>query len=229
MSGFNQEVFQENWPRRDGDADANSDGLSYAAEAEAEAEAVRGDTLLEDWPKREYMASTSFNDSSADGNDVTSASDSNKGKGRHLHDVHVRFSEQSLLYVYHGESKSLLQSLAYSKQDYDKFGKDAVLEGLRIKTLIANAPPESGVESIKHLLSHDIIRKEDFLGIEHFIFGTLSTQSKIRKRHAAAVLRKQQKHQKQKLEDPDLNLAKFAETSSLRCKQRAKIRAGMAA
>ena len=120
---------------------------------------VRGDTLLEEWPKRESMASTSSNDSDSDGNDVASVSNSKKGKGRHLHDVHVRFSENSLLYVYHGESKSLLQSLAYSKQDYEKFGKDAVLEGLRIKTRIANAPPESGVESIKHLLSHDFIRK----------------------------------------------------------------------
>ena len=240
MSGFNhQEVFQKNWPHRGGDVD--SDGhLFCAAEASAaaSAEAVRGDTLLpvEDWSKRESMTSNSSNDSGAD--DVASVS--NKGKGRHLHDkdVHVRFSEQSLLHVYQGEATS-----AYGEEDCEKFGKDAVLEGLRIKNLIAYAPPESGAESIKYLFSHGhgIIGREDFVGIEHFIFGTLSAQSKIRKHHVAAVLRKQlkQKQQKGKLPkawltclnlDPDSNnLAKFAETISLRCKQRAKIRAGMAA
>lgn len=151
----------------------------------------------------------------------------------------LTFASQSNLYfMCQGESTS-----AYSEEDCKKFGKDAVLEGLRIKNLIAYAPPESGAESIKYLFSHGhgIIGREDFLGIEHFIFGTLSAQSKIRKRHVETVLRKQlkQKQQKGKLPkawltclklDPDSNnLAKFAETSSLRCKQRAKIRAGMAA
>ena len=106
MSGYNQEVFQENWPHRGGDVD--SDGHLFCAaeaQAEAEAEANRGETLLQvkDWPKREFMASTSSNDSGGDGDDVASVSksNSNKGKDRHLHNhnAHVRFSEQSLLHV----------------------------------------------------------------------------------------------------------------------------------
>lgn len=112
------------------------------------------------------------------------------------------------------KAENIAQAILRKSDDYTKgipTPKD--LPHKRDQGQVTRADAE---EAHWHLLSHDIIRKEDFLGIEHFIFGTLSTQSKIRKRHAAAVLRKQQKHQKQKLEDPDLNLAKFAETSSLR-------------
>lgn len=210
MSDFNPE----------GGVDCSGGDGGLHCEAGAEAVRGRGDTLLEEWPKRESITSTSSFDSGGDDDDDDVASSINKS---------VHFSEVSQLLVYRRESTYLLQSLTYTQEDYNEFGKDALLEGLRIKKLIALAPPDSGDESIKYLLSHDIINREDFLGIEHFIFWSPTTIFKIRKRHAAAVLQKQQKQQHQKLEDPVSNLAKFAQSSSRRSTQRAKIRAGMAA
>eukprot|EP00986_Skeletonema_menzelii_P004787 scaffold1675_cov146-Skeletonema_menzelii.AAC.19 len=222
MSGFSQDVLLENWPRRDVDT-GSDDRLLCAAEKEEVVQRQRG-TLLQDWPRRDSMTTASSFDSTEaeDEDDVTSASVSR--------DVHVGFSETSQLYVYERESMSLLRSLSYAKKDYDKFGKEALLEGLRIQNIIATTPSphNSNAESVKYLLHHDIISREELLGIEHFILGKPSTVLKIRRLHAAAVLWTQQELQHQQLEDRALNLGKFAQSSSLRLRstQGARIRAG---
>ena len=215
MTAFNQEELLENWPCRCADSD---DGLFCAAE-----KAARRDTLLEHWPKRK--SSTTF--ASFDSEEVDVASVRNKRHRHHLRSVH--FSETSQLRVYERESKYLLRSLTYTKDDRDEFGKDALLEGLRIKNLVDTAPPISTAESIKYLLRHDSISRAELIGIEHFILGKPSRVQKMRKHHAAAVLWKQQELQHQKLEDPALNLGKFAQSSSLKSMQRARIRAAVAA
>jgi hypothetical protein len=140
----------------------------------------------------------------------------------------VRFSESSRLHTYHRASISLLQSLSYSTQDRDEFGKDVLLEGMRIKNLIAAAPPASSVESIKYLLRHDIVSIDELIGIEHFILGKPTRVRKIRQNHAAAVLWKQhEQRQQQRNEDPVLSLGKFSEKSSLQSIQSARVRAAM--
>ncbi|KAK1733049.1 hypothetical protein QTG54_016187 [Skeletonema marinoi] len=214
MTDLNQEELLENWPRQGVDSD---DRLFCAAE-----KVVRRDTLLEHWPKRESMTYTSF-DSGAD-DDASAANIRNR---RHFRVVD--FSEASHLHVYERESMYLLRSLTYTKDDRDEFGKDTLLEGLRIKNLVDTAPPISTAESIKYLLRHDSISRAELIGIEHFILGKPSRVQKIRKHHAAAVLWKQQELQHQKLEDPALNLGKFAQSSSLKSMQRARIRAAVAA
>jgi hypothetical protein len=157
---------------------------------------------------------------SFDSEEIDVASVSNKRHRHHLRSVH--FSETSQLRVYERESKYLLRSLTYTKEDRNRFGKDALLEGLRIKNLVATAPPESTAESIKYLLRHDIISREELVGVENFFLDSKPTAVvKRRKRHAAAVLWKQQELQHQKLEDPALNLGKFAQSSSLKSMQRA--------
>ena len=212
MTNLNQEELLENWPRQGID----DNRLFCAAE-----KAVRRDTLLEHWPKRESMTYTSF-DSGAD-----DASAANMRNRRHFRVVD--FSEASHLHVYERESMYLLRSLTYTKDDRDEFGKDTLLEGLRIKNLVDTAPPISTAESIKYLLRHDSISRAELIGIEHFILGKPSRVQKMRKHHAAAVLWKQQELQHQKLEDPALNLGKFAQSSSLKSMQRARIRAAVAA
>ena len=212
MTNLNQEELLENWPRQGID----DNRLFCAAE-----KAVRRDTLIEHWPKRESMTYTSF-DSGAD-----DASAANMRNRRHFRVVD--FSEASHLHVYERESMYLLRSLTYTKDDRDEFGKDTLLEGLRIKNLVDTAPPISTAESIKYLLRHDSISRAELIGIEHFILGKPSRVQKIRKHHAAAVLWKQQELQHQKLEDPALNLGKFAQSSSLKSMQRARIRAAVAA
>jgi hypothetical protein len=196
-----EEELLVNWPHRGADS------------------VPRRDTLLEHWPKRKSsMTIASFDSGEAD----AAASASHK---RYC----VDFSESSRLHTYQGAPISLLRSLTYTKDNRDAFDRDAFLEGIRIKNLIANAPLDSASESIKYLLRHDIISSDELIGIEHFILGKPTRVHKIRKHHAAAVLWKQQEQQEQKLEDPVVDLGKFAESSSLRSTQRARIRAAMAA
>ena len=125
----------------------------------------------------------------------------------------------------------LLRSLVYTKEDRKEFGKESLLEGLRIRELIRAAPPDSVADSIKYLLRHDIIDSDELIGLEHFVLGKPSKVPQTRKQHAAAVMWKQHELKKQgKLEeDPVLGLGRFAQSSSLRSTQKARIRAAMAA
>eukprot|EP00986_Skeletonema_menzelii_P015558 scaffold12049_cov141-Skeletonema_menzelii.AAC.6 len=207
MTNFNREEVQ-----------GHRQGVDYGDRPFCATEkAVRGDALLEDWPKTKSNSMTS--PSFGPGEDDVASSIVNKK---------VCISEFSQLHAYESESKCLLRSLTYTKEDRDEFGRDALLEGLRIKNLIAAAPYDSDAQSIKYLLSHDIISKAELLGIEHFILGKARRVRKIRQCHSAAVLWKQQEQQHQELEDPALNLGEFAHLSSLRSTEGARIRAGLA-
>ncbi len=178
--------------------------------------------IFEHWPKRKSSII------SLDSEEVEDDEICTRNK-RQMIRRSVHFSETSLLFTYERESKYFLRSLAYTKRDYEKFSKEALLEGLRIKTLIATAPHDSDASSIKYLLRNGIISREEVIGIEHFILGKPSRVPKIRKQHAAAVLWKQQEQQCQKIEDPALSLGKFAQSSSSKSMQRARSRAAMAA
>lgn len=140
----------------------------------------------------------------------------------------VAFSESSMLYAYEPHDRSLLKSLSYCQDDYDEFGKDALVEGLRVKNLIESAPQESIAESIKYLLRNRIITRGELVGIENYILGNPSGVSKLRRDHSKAVLRKQREQQKLQLQDP-INLGKAAQISSIKSMKRAQVRAAMAA
>ena len=208
---LNQEELLETWPRRGGAADDHHSEIERA---------VRRDTLLEHWPRRESSV-ISFDSDEDD--EVASGSD----KRLHRKLRTVQFSESSQLYVYERESMYLLKSLAYTKEDRNDFGKDALLEGFRIKNLIAAAPHDSVTDSIKYLRHQGVISKEELIGIDHFVLG--SNVKRTRERHSAAVLRRQEEQQGQQLDDPALKLGEFARSSSLRSSKRARIRAAMAA
>jgi hypothetical protein len=119
--------------------------------------------------------------------------------------------------------------LAYKKEDRDEFGKDALVEGLRIKQLIATSPCDSTAASIKFLLQENILSKAELVGIEHFFIGKSTRVVKVRKQHSDAVLKRQSEQRHQKLDDPVIDLGKFAQKSSLKSTQRATIRAALAA
>ena len=141
----------------------------------------------------------------------------------------VRFSDASQLHVYERHSISLLRSLAYKKEDRDEFGKDALVEGLRIKQLIAMSPCDSTAESLKFLLQESILSKDELVGIEHFFHGKPTRVVKVRKQHSDAVLKKQWEQRHQKLDDPVIDLGKFAQKSSHKSTKSARIRAAVAA
>jgi hypothetical protein len=119
--------------------------------------------------------------------------------------------------------------LAYTKEDRDEFGKDALAEGLRIKNLLDMAPCDSPAESFKFLLQENILNKAELVGIEHFFHAKSTRVVKVRKQHSDAVLKRQWEQRHQKLDDPVIDLGKFAQKSSLKSTQRATIRAALAA
>jgi hypothetical protein len=206
MMDYNhQEEFIVNWPHQG----AHSDDRRRA--------------LLEHWPRRNSSVSSfDFDGDDNDAGTASSSSYSSSNKKRH----YVRFSESSQLHRYERESMYLLRSLVYTKEGRNEFGREAYLEGLRIRELIRAAPPDSVADSIKYLLRHYIISKEEFVGIEHFILGKPSRVVQRRRKHAAAVLRKQRELQHEKLkEDVALGLGRFARSSSFRSSQRARVRA----
>eukprot|EP00573_Skeletonema_grethae_P000238 CAMPEP_0201686608 /NCGR_PEP_ID=MMETSP0578-20130828/988_1 /ASSEMBLY_ACC=CAM_ASM_000663 /TAXON_ID=267565 /ORGANISM="Skeletonema grethea, Strain CCMP 1804" /LENGTH=212 /DNA_ID=CAMNT_0048170679 /DNA_START=62 /DNA_END=700 /DNA_ORIENTATION=- len=212
MTDLFQEELLENWPSQGADS---TDSLFYSAE-----KAVRRETLLENWPKRK-LSTASFDSEE----EFHFAPDSNKRRQPRS----VRFSETSQLRVYERQSMYLLRSLAYTKEDRSEFGKAALLEGFKIRRLITSAPPESTTGSIKFLLDKGIINRGELVGLEHFYLDKPTNVVNRRKRHAAAVLWKQQELQHQQLDDQGLSLGKFAQSSSRRSTQRARIRAAMAA
>lgn len=141
----------------------------------------------------------------------------------------VAFSECSKLHVYE-QDDFYAKNKAYTADDRERFGKDAVRDGMRIKFLIDKAPPENISDSIKYLLRHGIITRGELIGIEHHILGTASSIMKARRHHAAKVLRKQSSLKMQKLQDdPIKQLGTTAQLSSIQSTQRARVRAAMAA
>ena len=218
MMDYNhQEELIVNWPHQ-GAYDSDDDRLPCCSADKA----LRRHTLLEHWPRR----NSSMTDANDDAAAACSSSYSSSNKKRH----YVRFSESSQLHRYERESVYLLRSLVYTKEDRKEFGKESLLEGLRIRELIRAAPPDSVADSIKYLLRHYIISREEFVGIEHFILGKPSRVVQTRRKHVAAVLWKQHELQHEKLEeDVALGLGRFSQSSSFRSSQRARVRAAMAA
>ena len=102
---------------------------------------------------------------------------------------------------------------------------------MRIKDLIADAPQDSASQSIKHLLRRGSLSTDELIGIDHFIFAKPPRVRKMRKDHAAAVLRKQQELRQDRQTTNDLlsSLSKFAQSSSLKSSENARVRAAMAA
>ena len=143
---------------------------------------------------------------------------------------HVTYSETSRLYTYQRAPISLRGRLFYSKRDRQRFGKDAFVEGVRIKNLIAASSQDSAAGSIKDLLRRNIISRDELIGIEHFVLGGPLRVQKIRKLHATAVLRKQEELRQcpKSSEERALSLCIFAESNSLLSKENARVRAAMA-
>ena len=211
MAALHQEELLEDWPHQ-------------CASPDKAGNAVRRETLLEHWPKRK--SSSTFDSYDTEKYDETSVAI--KRDRRHIRTV--QFSESSQLLFYEREPKYVLRSLSYTKDDRTRFGREALIDGVRIKKLIEAAPTDSTAESIRYLLHHKIINRAELIGMEHFYLDTPMNVLKRRRRHAAAVLRRQQEQQQQQnIDDPDLSLSEFAQSSSLRSAKRARIRAAMAA
>ena len=151
----------------------------------------RRESLLEDWPRR---ASSKETDQSG-----------------------VSFSEFSTLLAYDDLDYLDLEK-AYSKEDREIFGAQAMIEADRINNLIISSPPASVKESVKYLLKNNIITREELVGIDHLILRRRTRVMQVRREHMTTVLRKQNEQRRQQPvleEDSLIDLGKFAEQSSL--------------
>jgi hypothetical protein len=181
---------------------------------ESPAPASRLGSLLEDWPR---CASSTEEDQGQD-EKADAGSQSQSG---------VYFSELSALYVY-DDFNYLHLKKAYSKEDREIFGAQAVIEANRIKNLIIASPPDSVSESIKYLLQNNIITSDELVGIDRLI-GRRTRVMQVRRDHVRAVLRKQheQRQQQHLGEESVIDLGKVAEQSSIQSTHRAIARAAL--
>ena len=169
--------------------------------------------LLEEWPRR----------ASSDEQDAVSNSSAAQPSVVHI-------SESSMLYVYHDDDL-YSKNKAYSRQDRQIFGAQAMIDANRIKNLIYTSPPASVIESVKYVLKNNIVTRDEIVGIEHLILGTRRTSVQmVRREHMMAVLRKQEELRRlqqhsQPEEDSLIALSKFAEQSSLKSTHSAIVRA----
>ncbi len=177
----------------------------------------QGDDLIEDWPKRR----TSYESGDAADWQALCAR-------LHANQKAVVFSEYSSLHVYNEDLRYQMNK-SYSSSERKQFGKEAVLESHRIKSLVTHFPIQGN--SIRYLLSHNIISREEILGIEHMVSNRAATRIfRERRDHSARVLMEQQKMKERKeLDDPSGKLAVVALTRSLRSVKRARFRAALAA
>jgi hypothetical protein len=175
-----------------------------------ESPAGRRESLLEDWPRRT---------SSTEADQDVDSSKSQSG---------VNFSEYSTLRVYDDLNYLYLKKKAYSREDREIFGAQAMIEADRINNLIISSPPVSVKESVKYLLKNNIITREELVGMDQLILHRRARVSQVRREHMAAVLRKQNEQRRQQPvleEDSLIDLGKFAEQSSLKSTHSAIARA----
>ena len=177
----------------------------------------RSEGLLEDWPRR---ASSLEADADDQDHDALSNSASQ-------HSVNI--SETSTLFVYYMDDL-YRKNKAYSRQDREIFGAQAMIEANRIKNLIYSSPPTSVKESVKYVLQNNIVSRDEIVGIDHMILGRRTAVVQVRRNHMMAVLRKQQELRRlqqhtQLEEDSLIALCKFAEQSSLKSTHSAIARA----
>ena len=136
-----------------------------------------------------------------------------------------------MLHLYERDDE-YLKNLAYTEDDRDEFGAQAMLEASRIKDRISTAPPDSVKDSIKYLLQNGIITRDELVGIDHLILGKRKKIIQKRREHSAAVLWKQyeQKQEQQFKQESEADhsaivLGRFAEQSSLKSTRSAIARA----
>lgn len=184
---------------------------------------AKGDELLKDWPRRMSCCSINTQDW--------------KILCKQIH-PRVTFSESSSMQIYQPDPL-YAETKSYTREDRKSFGKDTMMEAIRIKRLVMSTPGATK-DSFKYLLKNNIISLEEMVGIEHLVLR--KSPSKIlkeRRGHARAVLMEQtriekmqeESVQKLKMQDYDTTqkLGDFSASMSIKSTKSARIRAAMAA
>ncbi len=105
----------------------------------------------------------------------------------------VAFSERSTMYLYHLDQQ-YNHAKSYSKEDYKFFGRNSLLEAVRIKKLVLSTPSGASTkESVLYLLENNVLSPEEILGIEHLVLCNLSMRMQERRDHVRAVLSEQRR------------------------------------
>ncbi|KAL7489465.1 hypothetical protein ACHAW6_015087 [Cyclotella cf. meneghiniana] len=140
---------------------------------------------------------------------------------------HVHFSQYSSLHVY-GVDPSYRLSKSYSSTEYTAFRTRAAFEAHRLRQLITSCALPN-VKTIRLLIEHGAVKREDFLGIEHLIDRRVYERvMKERRVHSALLLQRQEELLKRNELDAD-SLSEVVKARSAKSADRARVRAAMAA
>ncbi|KAL3805926.1 hypothetical protein HJC23_007887 [Cyclotella cryptica] len=160
-----------------------------------------------------------------DGHTHSSASSSNDNEDHSTRQV--RFSDYSTLHIYRADP-SYRRCKSYLPSEYQAFRTRAAFEAFRLRQLI-EACPFQNAETIRLLINRGIVKREDFLGIEHLISESAHERVvKERRVHSSSLL----KRQKELLENNEWDansLAEVALARSAKSAARARVRAAVAA
>ena len=150
----------------------------------------------------------------------------------------VTFSEMSSMQLYHVDPLYAI-SKSYSKEDFNHFSKDIMMEAARIKNLVHLTSSDAYTkESFRYLIENHVILPEEIQGIEHLISKSAYKLLQERRNHPRAVLLEQDRMEalpsdsmkRMKCqEDIVMKLATFSSLRSSRSAKRARIRASTAA
>ncbi|KAL3795664.1 hypothetical protein HJC23_002071 [Cyclotella cryptica] len=139
----------------------------------------------------------------------------------------VSFSEYSRLHVY-GEDPLYRRCKFYSSSEYEAFRTRAASDAYKLRQLLAACPLQNA-ETIRLLIAHGAVKREDFLGIEHLISRSVFERvTKERRSHSALLLKRQEELQ-EKNELDACSLAEVLVPRSAKSAARARVRAAMAA
>ena len=140
---------------------------------------------------------------------------------------HVHFSQYSSMHVY-GVDPSYRLSKSYSSTEYKAFRTHAASEAHRLKQLITSCALPNA-KSIRLLIQHGVMNREEFLGIEHLIDPwAYQGVMKERRLHSALLFQKQEELLMRNELDAN-SLAEVAVARSAKSAGRARVRAAMAA
>lgn len=139
----------------------------------------------------------------------------------------VVFSEYSTCYRYKCDS-TYRSSMSYSTAKIKKFHAQALSEALCVNCLIACFPSKNAGDAINLLVTNQILKEDELLGIEHLIGEETGDRLKLKRReHVNLVLSIQMRMREKNEEDVD-KLARIASSSSKRSVQKSRLRAFLA-
>lgn len=139
----------------------------------------------------------------------------------------VKFSESSMLFLYHEDPDLTKRNLCFSSADRRTFTRNALQDAVRIKSALLSRSHE-GDAPLKARLDMCDISQSEILGIEHLVLENPRRTLERRKAHLKVILM-EQSHLKQSGSSDVTSMARLSAILTKRPAKLAQRRAAMAA